>query len=481
MFNLFKSIGIRTRKSIFLSASKFFVNVSSLIILMILSRALSIEEYSNYRQFIFLGGLILPLILFGGQQAIVFFLPSNREKLNQFFSISILTIFINFLLIFLLLNLFQSQILDYYSKYALENFLPFLYAWILASSILQICSSVLIGIEKPLWSGFFLVINALLLLVTILAWVYSREENLKDLNELFKIYPIIFSVTAFLIVIFISFNLKDSINFKNYFSDIKDYFIFSIPIFFSQYIGSFGRKISLIIIVPFISQEAFAIYANGAFEVPFIAIVASSAIAVISPEFIRYFKAGKLSDSLNLWRRASLKSCLIIFPIFIFLFIEANDVLIILFSEKYIDSALTFRCFLLLMPLQAVFFGLIFIAAKKPKLLLLRSSITTLTSLIITYIICAKFNPMYAPLGIVISVYFWALPYNIYFFKKITRYSVKEYLPLNKLFKLFVFSLISYIPILFIDFLIMPFLFSFAFSLIVYFVFYFILVRNYKF
>ena len=379
---MLNKVGKRTFKTIILSGCKVFVSIVGLAVMMLLSRFLPVEDYANFRQFLFIGGLISPLILLGAPQAITFFLPSNKNKSKQFILISIFIQVVLFILIVAICYLNRHTILDYYSDYSILDFIISICAWIFLSSLLQVLASVLIAIEKPILSGGFLAFNGLFILIGVLLFLNGK------IDDIYSIYPIASGFSVIVILVFLLIRLNDRINISSYISDTSDYLKFSVPIFCSQYIGSFGRKISLLMVVPFLSTGSFAIFANGAFEIPFISIVGSSAIAVITPEFIKLFKETNTNKALKLWRRASVKTCFIIFPIFTFLFIQSENLLIFLFSEKYIGSATTFRCFLFLMPLQAIYFGLIFIASNNPKLLLIRSILTSLLAVIFTDLIC---------------------------------------------------------------------------------------------
>lgn len=468
---MFNKVGERTFKAIILSGCKILVSVVGLVILMLLSRCLTSEDYANFRQFLFISGLASPLILLGAPQAITFFLPNNAKKSKQFILISFSVQAFLLILLFTICFITKDIIFAYYSNYNLTDFIVSIWAWVFLSSLLQVLASVLIAMEKPMLSGSIMAINAFMTLVGILLFLDGGITNI------YSVYPISASLTVISILIYLFFRLNDCMNYKSYFADTFDYLKFAVPIFFSQYVGSFGRKISSLMVVPFLSTGSFAIFANGAFEIPFISIVGSSAIAVITPEFIKLFKEKNINKALQLWSRASLKTCVVIFPIFTFLFTESENILIFLFSEKYIESVTTFRCFLLLMPLQAMYFGLIYIASNNPKILLIRSIVTTVLSIIFTYLICVSWEPMCAPLGIVFAAYGWALPYNLHFFKKIMGVSFFEYIPIKKIIYVAFNSLLAIFPLVLLGFFKLMPLYEFIIDVFLYPLFYLCLIK----
>lgn len=129
------------------------------------------------------------------------------------------------------------------------------------------------------------------------------------------------------------------------------------------------------------------------------------------------------------------------------------------------------------MPLQAMYFGLIYIASNNPKILLIRSIVTTVLSIIFTYLICVSWEPMCAPLGIVFAAYGWALPYNLYFFKKIMGVSFFEYIPIKKIIYVAFNSLLAIFPLVLLGFFKLMPLYEFIIDVFLYPLFYLCLIK----
>ena len=116
--------------------------------------------------------------------------------------------------------------------------------------------------------------------------------------------------------------------------------------------------------------------------------------------------------------------------------------MVVLFSEKYVAAAVPFRIFLLLLPMRIIYFGIVFIAAGRSKLMLLRSIGTTSLCALFTLGIAHYYDPMYAPIGLVLAIYGWALPYNIFWSKRLMGMSFIQSFAWGRVSRIMLYSLI---------------------------------------
>ena len=120
-----------------------------------------------------------------------------------------------------------------------------------------------------------------------------------------------------------------------------------------------------VIVARFVNPAEYAIYINGAFEVPLIGMLTGAASAIILPDMIRSIKNRQGREALGLWKRAAVKSAALLFPITAVLWVMAPDIMVFLFGEAYVSSASIFRIYILLVPIRIGFFGVIYQACGK--------------------------------------------------------------------------------------------------------------------
>ncbi|RPJ44577.1 MAG: hypothetical protein EHM19_06525, partial [Candidatus Latescibacterota bacterium] len=124
---------------------------------------------------------------------------------------------------------------------------------------------------------------------------------------------------------------------------LRRFVLYSLPVALNDLLRIVAKWLDKTIVSAYFTPEKFAIYANGAVEVPFVGILASSVSSVVLPEFSRLSEEGKREDLIALWHRAILKAGAILLPLFVFLMVLAVPFLVFLFSDAYRESAGPFR------------------------------------------------------------------------------------------------------------------------------------------
>jgi len=102
------------------------------------------------------------------------------------------------------------------------------------------------------------------------------------------------------------------------------------------------------VVIYFLGREAFAVYSIGAYQLPVVDIVRISIMNVVFPVMAKHQKNGETGEILALWRRATLKTAVVFFPIFVFLEVSARPFITILFTEDYAGAVPVFMIYLLI-------------------------------------------------------------------------------------------------------------------------------------
>jgi O-antigen/teichoic acid export membrane protein len=226
---------------------------------------------------------------------------------------------------------------------------------------------------------------------------------------------------------------------------------YSVPLGISIMIGVIAINLDKVVVSSMCPPIQFAVYVNGAFEVPLISIITGSAMAILLPEFTSLHQDGNHEKIIYLWHGAMKRCAVIIFPIMIFLLVTAPEVMRIVFSDRYVESAVPFRIYLLLLPIRITQFGAILMAAGRSRLILIRSAIGLLINLVLSVILVKFIGYLGAAIATVISIYFWSIPFNLRCINSILGEKLKRFLPYADLLKILFYSLIAVIPVLFLN------------------------------
>ena len=467
------NINSRTFKTVTLTASKGAVSMSGLVLLMLLSRLLSEEDYGGLRQLTSLGRIALPLLLLGLPQALIYFVPKDRACSRRYLRVAVV-LFTGVAALFSLFCLiFSNQIANYYNNPSMAGALIYIMPWFWALGVLGISTHALLGMEKPIQAGIISAMHAIIFVIGVASFSLCKVGYL----NIIKAYGSIPFISVLPILVYAFAKLPNGQSSTSFKADVVYVLNYSVPLSLSQFVGSFGRQISLLIVAPLLLPQQFGLYANGAIELPLVGMLTSSAVAVITPEIVRLYAKDRREECIRLWQKAAEKTSLIIFPAFVFFMFNAEIFMTILFSEKYSAAAVPFRIFLLLLPIRIIYFGIIFIAAGKSKLLLLRSIGTTSFCVLFTLGIAYCADPMYAPIGLVFAIYGWALPYNIYWFKRLMGVSFINSFAWSRVFRIVLYSFALSVVFLPIYYMRLSELITFLMNAVMYFGLYAIALR----
>jgi len=132
---------------------------------------------------------------------------------------------------------------------------------------------------------------------------------------------------------------------------VLDQLKFALPMGTSPIVAVFLRWFSLLVVAVFYRDAAmYAVFVNGAFELPVFPILTGSATSVILPEMSAHSKAGRVDLMMAVWHRAIKKVAFLILPTTLFLFAYGSEMILALFSSKYVESVPIFLILLCMLP-----------------------------------------------------------------------------------------------------------------------------------
>lgn len=127
----------------------------------------------------------------------------------------------------------------------------------------------------------------------------------------------------------------------------KAVFGYSLPMLGAAVAGFFIVMADQLFVSRYYGTETFAVYSNGCLSVPIIGMVATSVKQVLLPIFSKADSEGSLKESIGVYNNAVSKTIIIIYPILLFCFFFAREVMVFFYGEQYGDSGLYWQCHML--------------------------------------------------------------------------------------------------------------------------------------
>ncbi|MBI4524198.1 MAG: polysaccharide biosynthesis protein [Deltaproteobacteria bacterium] len=416
-------------KSIIYIGSLLAGSLLPLLMSMVMVRCLSKYDYGTFRQIMLIAVLVPTCVALGLPQSLSYFIPRARSPKEK--KQLALQIFACLLLLGAAAAvggyLLQNQISARFSNPAL---IPL--AWIFSLYLLFIvpgkCAQVtllslgriklasLLEISTHLFSSLFVVIPLLL------------GKGL----EVVLLSMVAYYALEFVLVLSVLLTLEGG------FPKLFDWEIlraqarYSLPLWLSFIIGAARVSGDKFLVAFLYRPEDFAVYSRGAFELPLVGLVPFALSSLLVPRFAELYSRGDIGTILSLWQEAARKVSQLFFPLFVFSFIFAEEIITLLFTADYHGSVEIFRIYLCLLPLRLVSYKTILSASGHTKPILGSAMMALVASILLGVTLQATLGLTGPAIGNVAGevLGFW---YLLRHSRKVLRVSWTELVPISKL------------------------------------------------
>ncbi|MBN1879734.1 polysaccharide biosynthesis protein [bacterium] len=445
---------------------------------MIMTRILSKSDLATYRQTMLAYEVVIPLLSLGIPSAMYYFLPTEKKRMRGVVVDALLFLMATGFLYSVFIALGGNHLLaKRFSNPAIIKTLVYLVPLPVVMLPASLLSSILVVRDQAGLLAKYNILKSMVLMSSIIiaCLLWKTPSSMVAVN-------VIASLAVGLVAIFLIFRHLPHDDWHPRMRNMQTMVSFSIPLVLASALGTISLQLDKIIVSSLSSPEQFAVYSNGAFEIPFVGIITGSIMTIIQPELRKLIDASDSSGALMLFRTAALKSSAIILPAMIFLMVSAEPVILTLFSRKYTGSILPFQLYLLVLPMRIVYFGTFLIALGMSKTILYRSAVGLAANVVFSIILVKMYGYIGAIISTIICLY---LVEGLWNFRAI---SLKlgcrwfDILPFGDMMRLLKISILAGIPVVFLGLILPPIppVFDLAVKSTVYFIMIFIFARVFQ-
>lgn len=425
----------RTSKVLALSLGRILTTFVALVSGMVMARILTQTELATYRQTLLAYQVAVPLLSLGLSQGIYYFMPAETKRVRGLVIDALIMMFVMGLLYAVFIALGGNHVLARrFSNPAIVNTLAYLVPVPLVMLPAGLLSSVMVVRDQVNKLTVYNVLTNLVLALGIIgACLYWKNPESMILARV----GISIIIGLLGIKLMLSAVPKDDAHPS--FGNMRKMVRFSIPLVLASSLGAISLQLDKIIVSSMCSPEAFAVYSNGAMEIPLVSIITGSIASIILPDLRRFSAAGDYQSAVALFRQAAEKSAVILIPVMIFLMISAKPFILTLFSSKYEGSVLPFRLYLLILPMRLVSFGSFMMALGQSRQILYRSFTGLIVNAALSILFVHYVGFIGAIFATIISLYCIEGTWCVLAISRGTGFQAKRILP---------FSLIGFIALI---------------------------------
>lgn len=370
------------KNAVVLTASKVITTLLALVTAMMLARFRTLEEYGTYSQLLLVINLATSLFMLGLPNSTNYFLArcETHEERQHFLSVyytlnTLLCVVMGVTLYFAL-----PIIVEYFHNPTIMEYAFFLVIFPWVSVILGSISNILVVYDMTGKLMLFNVINAATTLASVLL-VQAMGWTFREYMITYLLVDVVLAIWVYAIVWKLECALPPSLD--NHL--VSMIFRYSIPIGLAALVGTVSIEIDKLLIARLFSTEDLAVYTNAAKELP-VSIISSSLTAVLLPKMARMLKENDTRGAVWLWGQSILLSytfmCYVVMVVEVF----APQVLVLLYSEKYLAGVSVFRVYSLVLLLRTTYFGLMLNATGKTNFIFYSSILSLVANAALNYL-----------------------------------------------------------------------------------------------
>lgn len=384
-----------------LSLGRFLAFGAAFLVPMVNVRALSIVEYGYYGQFWLFFSTLSPLLVMGFPRSLLYYFPrseSEREK-----SVYV-TQTVTYLFVISLVAIVIYTVMGRLLGGGLGAMIRAFYWQICAFTMFMLLSwhmeELFVADKRIERQSVYYVVTAVTRAVVVIATAWYT----RDVGSIIWALTFFAFAKALFALIYTKVVYRPAIR-QLSLSTIREQISFALPLGMMQVATLLLSQTDRFIINRMMGREAFAIYWVGAHQLPFATIIASSVASITFPLMARLQKEGRLSEFIDLWKRAWLKTAVLFFPICVFLMVTGEQFIVILFTDQYIDATPVFRIYLLLFLATTTDYAGVLAAFKKQKYLLKTTAAAVLLNIVLSLALYHYWGRLGVPLSTAISFF----------------------------------------------------------------------------
>lgn len=417
-----------SKSAFWLTVSKIATTAINMLVVMLLSRFRTLEEYGIYSQINIINTVVTSITAIGLPTGINYFLNKTEEIkekkdfLSAYFSLGTVIGFITAIglgvALPLLVIFFNNA--NLYSYWFAIILLP----WITLFN--NSADNFFVSYGKTYHLIFYRTSYGVILLIT--AGIFSIAKGS------FYFYMILFiaiQVVYALLLYYLIYRISGGYSFKFDFKIIKDVLSYCIPLGIAAIVSTLNIELDKIVVSGAFDTETLAIYTNAAKELP-LNMLTVSILTVVLPKMVFFINNKKTDEAITLWGVSINMSAIIICFASAVLVVFAEPIMTILYSEKYLVGIDIFRIYSITSLVKITSWGIVLNSTRNTKALLNISISTLICNIILNYLFLWLIGINGMAIATLISE-FTGIILKLYSTSKIVNRKIWQLIPYKKL------------------------------------------------
>ncbi|XGC79505.1 lipopolysaccharide biosynthesis protein [Bdellovibrio bacteriovorus] len=333
--------GKSPERLIFLAGARIFGLVFSFLIPMYLGRHLEVETYGTYKQVMLIFWFSQIALNFGFDDSVNYFLRWDRKNFSLYALNALIFNFVATSLLALGLSLYRVEIAALLNNPDLAQYIPLLGLLIVVSISSAQVEGFLINLNRFKARLYLDAGTEFLKSVAILAGFLFFHSITVAL--IFLVFLMVLRF-VWMVSILHSHKVEQGVRYKDAGGFFKAQAKFGVPLGVSRIIQNILNMENLFV-SSFFSVVQFTYYSVGCFENPLINSVRASLYELVNIDLVDNVKNKDFTKAAETWRQMNRTLFLIVIPFTVYMTFFAKEIIVFIFSDKYLASVPFFMLF----------------------------------------------------------------------------------------------------------------------------------------
>ena len=330
------------KQSTLLTMGRVLGYVVAFLIPIILVRIFTQAEFGLYKQALLVGETVLPLLGFGLNASLFYFLPRHRPHGRQYLIQALGLLWLSGLIGGGFVAFGADWIAGWMDQPDLAAVLPFIGAYIAFSQPGDTLLYLPIIDRRPILAASLHFGNELLKMVIATSCALVFGTVLSVLMGLAALA----GLRALLLMLYIQRSRIQGTKAPNW-PDLRTQLAYALPFGVAVMFEIVLTKAHQFFVSSQVSAQDFAIYAAGVVQVPLAAMVSVSVAEVVLVRASSLHREGRIADMTEMWVQSLSRLCAFIVPMWIGIEFFADDLILVLFGPDYQPATPVFRIFVM--------------------------------------------------------------------------------------------------------------------------------------
>jgi O-antigen/teichoic acid export membrane protein len=316
---------------------------------LVLVRIFSQGEYGLYKQLFLVQDTLASLLTVGLAASLYYFIPSHPTERHAFIVNTVLALAVLGALGGGALVVFRHQVVWLLNNPQIDPYLPYLGGFIEFSLVASILEGLMVVAKQARLAALTAVISEGLRAAMVLAGAMWMQQ-MKIVVAALLVWAACRVSALFVYLRWLGVGSYLRPHWEHFGTQLR----YSIPFGLALIVRTGADGLHQYLVAHLYGPVLFAIYSVGYLQIPLVAIAFESTTEVVLVRLTELRRDGMLDQGPTLVRDAIRRLAVVLLPLYVWLMVNAHEVIVLLYTERFEPSVPLFRVFLAMIPLTVL-------------------------------------------------------------------------------------------------------------------------------